>query len=84
MYAKEENIEERPNQIHIITNGQSEFEFTLHYKSFITQSQIQKAYESKWGLKLRRMRLFTDEGVQFNNEDLRYLKNKQNLYVSKG
>lgn len=49
--------------MHIITNGEPELVFTLHYKSFINYAQIQRAYESRWGIKLRRMRLFTDDGV---------------------
>lgn len=30
------------------------------------------------------MRLFNESGVEFNSDDLKYMKNKQNLYFSKG
>lgn len=47
---------------------------------------ILKALEVEWGPRyMKQVRLFNPEGVEYdNNDDLRFVKNNENIYISKG
>jgi serine/threonine protein kinase len=47
-------------------------------------AEIQRAVEAKWNLRLKRIRIFNAEGVEYFEEDLEYLKTNENIYISRG
>lgn len=83
-------VEEGPShsqlkQVNLVMNGNPEKCFALEFKHKLQLVDIQKAAEARWGSKYgKAMRLFSPEGVEYEAEDLRYVRASDNIYVSKG
>jgi hypothetical protein len=72
-------------QVNIVMNGNPEKSFILPYRHHLELSDVIKAIESKWNLKCSKsIRLFNHEGVEYECDDLKYVRHNDNMYFSRG
>lgn len=81
-YSQTEIIEKK-KWVKLIMNGKPSTTF-IHIYTKLKPKELLKAISAKWGFKIEKVRLFSVEGVEYEINDLQYLKDKESLYASKG
>lgn len=85
MYDEIETVKAKEKQMKVLRNGNSSQLITVKLASNIKFSDIQRALEEKIDFRnCKKLRLFTEKGVEIYQDDLEYLKDGTHLYASKG
>ena len=75
----------KPKRVFLIQNGSPEKMCMLESTKKITKFDIIREVERKWGNgKYKAMKLFTIDAIEYNKEDLDYIKDGEKLYISRG
>lgn len=85
MYEEIETVRAKEKQIRLLRNGNSAQNVTIKLNPNVKFNDIIRTLEDKMDFKnFKRMRLFTEKGVEIYQDDLEFLKDGTQLYVSKG
>ena len=82
MLPEEEEEHSFQKSVNLILNGRSDLTLEFKYLPPLSVSEIYNRVEGHWLLKVKRLRIFNCEGVEFYTDDLRYLKDSERIYVS--
>lgn len=85
MYDEIEIVKAKEKQMKVLRNGNSSQLITVKLTSNIKFNDLQRALEEKIDFRnCKKLRLFTEKGVEIYQDDLEFLKDGTHLYASKG
>lgn len=85
MLEEYDGIPTHPKTLHVVLNTCPEKNFSFDYRHTVHMADLLRELDERWGIRLKKgIRIFNAEGVEYDQNDLKYLKQSESIYVSRG